>query len=86
MTNKIAVRIGNCLYCGEPVYSRTFVYGRIAHRNFEECFRLKRERVDSLHEVIRRLANYYHDNTLNYQHEKMGDYVRELEALLPEAI
>lgn len=40
--------------------------------------------IDSLNETVRRLAKYYHDNTLNYQHEKMGDYVRELEALLPE--
>jgi hypothetical protein len=83
MTNKITVCIGNCFYCDEPVYSHTFVYGRIAHRNLEECFRLKRERIAALHENIQRLAQYYHSHILNFQYEKMGDYVRELEALLP---
>jgi hypothetical protein len=30
--------IGNCFYCGLPVEGKSGVAGRIAHKNFEQCF------------------------------------------------
>jgi len=40
--------------------------------------------VKEIFAAIRQMSNYFRYNSLNFQYEKMADYVRELEILLPE--
>jgi len=43
-----------------------------------------RSRVEQLLSIFRRLVSYYRRNTLNFQYEKMGDYIHEIEVLIPD--
>lgn len=40
--------------------------------------------LDGLWDTIRQMAKYYYANPLNFQYEKMGEYIRRLQAMLPE--
>ena len=41
-------------------------------------------KISLMYATILELSSYFHRNALNFQYEKMGDYVRKLEMFLPE--
>jgi hypothetical protein len=38
--------------------------------------------LDALQDTIKRMVDYYNRNVLNFQREKMGDYIQQLLAAL----
>jgi hypothetical protein len=44
----------------------------------------QKNQVGKLLSIIRRLVIYFHKNILNFQYEKLGDYIHEMETLISD--
>src|SRR3972149_889607 len=59
----------------------------LSHLDFKPEIKMAMDRksqAEKLLPIIRRMVAYFHRNILNFQYEKMGDYIREIETLISD--